>query len=531
MEITGKQLIAGNWIAEGGQTFNAVNPSNSQALEPSIVEGTAAEVDRALSAASEAFDDFRKLSFAQRADFLDAIADEIMELGDALLERAGQETGLPAGRLTMERGRTVNQTRLFATVLREGSWVDARIDLPDPDRAPVPKPDVRRMLCPIGPVVVFGASNFPLAISVIGSDTVSALGSGCPVVVKGHPGHPGTCEMMAEAVRRAQEKCGVPAGAFSLVQGAGHEVGMALVNHSATEAVAFTGSLRGGRALFDAAAARPRPIPVYAEMGSVNPVFMLPGALAARGEQIAEGFIQSLTLGVGQFCTCPGMALGLRDQAFDAFVSKAKEAAAASAPATMLHPGIQKAYESGLAKLIESDGVSLASRSETNVDPLKNEAGCHVFETDAAALLANPELFDENFGPSSLVVGGQSVGELEAAAEKLEGNLTATIHGTPEDLKTHARLVSILERKVGRLIFNGFPTGLEVCAAMHHGGPYPATTHSHFTSVGTASIQRFVRPVCYQGFPQEALPDELKDENVRGIWRMIDGAISKENAR
>lgn len=531
MEITGKQLVAGNWGAQGDETFSYVNPSTSETLSPAVHEATHGEVQAAMAAARDSFDAFRGLPSETRADLLDQLAEEVMALGDALLERTHAETGLPDGRLSMERGRAVNQARLFAKLIREGSWVDARIDLPDPDRAPVPKPDVRRMHRPIGPVVVFGASNFPLAISVIGSDTVSALGAGCPVVVKGHPGHPGTCEMLAEAVRRALEKVGAPVAAFSLLQGIGHDVGMELARHPATQAIAFTGSLKGGRALFDAAAARENPIPVYAEMGSVNPVFLLPGALASRGEQIAEGYVQSLALGVGQFCTSPGLAIGIKGGEFEQFRTKAKEAARAVAPGTMLHPGIQRAYEAGLAKLVQTDGVALGARSEEAVDAMKNQAGAHVFETSVDRLLDEDGLWDENFGPSSIMVSAGSAGDLEAAAERLEGNLTATIHGTPEDLKEHARLVAILERKVGRLIFNGFPTGLEVCAAMHHGGPYPAATHSHFTSVGTGSILRFVRPVCYQGFPQEALPAELQDINSKGIWRMVDDEITQANAQ
>jgi NADP-dependent aldehyde dehydrogenase len=528
MELTGKQLIAGEPTASNDTTFSAQNPNDSTTLEPAFHEATGEEIDRAMRAAAAAFDAFRARSAEDRAALLDAIADEVEALGDALLERAHAETGLPMPRLTGERGRATGQARLFANLLREGSWVDARIDLPQPDRKPLPKPDVRRLLAPIGPVVMFGASNFPLAISVIGTDTVSALGAGCPVVVKGHPGHPGTCEMLARAVATALEKLNFPKGAFSLVQGTSNDVGMALVKHPATQAVAFTGSLRGGRALADAAAARPTPIPVYAEMGSVNPVFVLPGAAAERGDAIAQGYVQSVTLGAGQFCTNPGLLLGLKSDALDAIKAATAKAAGDAAPATMLHAGISKSFENGLERVSGVDGVSALGCSSTDADTTATQAACSIFSTNVDTLLGNPDLFEENFGPSSVVVESDTAKKLEAVAEKLEGQLTATIHGTAEDLKNHAGLVRILERKVGRLIFNGFPTGIEVCPSMHHGGPYPAATHSHFTSIGTASILRFVRPVCYQGFPDAALPVELQNGNPKGVWRLVDGELSQD---
>ncbi|MBT5927376.1 MAG: aldehyde dehydrogenase (NADP(+)) [Verrucomicrobia bacterium] len=529
MELTGHHLIGETIGAVGQETFQALDPSSQAVLTPNFHEATVAEAGMALRLGQECFDTFRGTSAEVRATFLDAIADEVMALGDALLERAHQETGLPMARLTGERGRAVNQAKLFAQLIREGSWVDARIDLPLPDRQPLPKPDVRRLLSPVGPVVVFGASNFPLAISVVGTDTVSALGAGCPVVVKGHPGHPGVCEMLGRAIQSAAKKCGLPSGVFSLLQGAGHALGVALVQHPITQAVAFTGSLRGGRALFDVANARKEPIPFYAEMGSVNPVFVLPGAAAERGEAIAEQFVQSVGLGVGQFCTNPGILIGLKSDTLDILTKKTAEIAANAGPATMLHQGIAKAYADGLERMESINGVKTCGLSSTPSDSSKNQAACHIFEADINTLFDQPALKEENFGPSSIILKADTAEQLEQAAEGLEGQLTATIHGNEEDLKKHAKLIRILERKVGRLIFNGFPTGIEVCPSMHHGGPYPASTHSFFTSIGTASILRFVRPLCFQGFPDMALPIELRNKNERGILRLVDNTWTRED--
>lgn len=528
MELSGKQLVAGEWVRSGTSQFRARNPMNSEELDTVFADATMSEIDAAVTAAEESFDSLRTASVDCRAQLLEAMADEVMALGEALLNRAHAETGLPMARLTMERGRAVNQSRLFATVLREGSWVDARIDRADPNRQPIPKPDIRRMHRPIGPVAVFGASNFPLAISVFGSDTVSALGAGCPVVVKAHPAHPGTCEMLAEAIRRAVAKCGLPAGCFSLLQGVSNAVGGALVEHPSIQAVAFTGSLKGGRALMDLASRRQNPIPVYAEMGSINPVFILPGILQEKAHNIAEGFVQSLTLGVGQFCTNPGIVLGLESESLSQFRQRIVEVVGASAPGSMLHPGICRSFEAGLARIQNVDGVTLLGSSNAAPDPARSEATCHVFQATIETFLNESILSEENFGPSSILLTGESEEALESFAESLHGQLTATVHGTSGDLIRFKRLISILERKVGRVIINGYPTGLEVCAAMHHGGPYPAASHSFFTSVGTGSILRFVRPVSYQGFPQELLPDELKDANPGSVWRWVDGQLTRD---
>jgi len=530
MKITGNQLIAGAWKASTSSSgFTAFDPSNSDALEPKFYDATEAEVDEAMSRAKDAFDELRNKSADQRAQFLDCMADEVMALGDGLLERAQRETGLPLPRLTMERGRAVNQCKMFANILREGSWVDARIDLPNPDRQPVPKPDVRRMLKPIGPVVVFGASNFPLAISVFGSDTVSAIGAGCPVVVKAHPAHPGTCELLAEAIRRAVEKSGMPEGSFSLLQGVSNSVGAALVNHPASEAVAFTGSLRGGRALMDLAAKRERPIPVYAEMGSTNPVFVLPGAMAERGKAIAEGLIQSVNMGVGQFCTSPGIALGIQSDALAQFSSQLSELVKSCPNASMLHKGIATAYANGLDRIKSTNEVKVVGHSEQAPDSIKTEASCHVFEATIETYLKEAQLAEENFGPSTILLSGENEGSLKDFAESLDAQLTVTLHANENDLINFQDLITILERKAGRLIINGFPTGLEVCASMQHGGPYPAASHSFFTSVGTASIDRFVRPISYEGFPDSSLPIELRNENTKNIWRLVDNVRTKDS--
>jgi 2,5-dioxopentanoate dehydrogenase len=522
MLLHGRQIIGGETSAEGTRSFFGYDPAKGDRATPPFHEATPAEVDRALTLADSASHAYGRLGPERRASFLETVAQEWMDLGEALLEQARLETALPAARLTGERARMVNQTRMFAELVREGSWVDARIDRPDPARQPLPKPDVRSMRQPIGPVVIFGASNFPLAISVGGSDTVAALAVGCPVVAKAHPAHPGTCELVGGAIVAAARKCGMPEGVFSMLHGTGSEVGLSLVRHPLTRVVAFTGSLRGGRALFDAAVARPEPIPVYAEMGSVNPVFVLPGALAGRAASIAEAYVQSVTLGTGQFCTNPGVLLAPAGPALQGFLDAVAKSAAKVAPAPMLHKGISDSYRAGVQQIRRTPGVRVVGESSAPPDPGTLQAPCAIFGTDLSTLETQPHLWDEVFGPASVIVACDGPTDMERVARRLRGHLTASLHGTPEELVAHHGLIEILERKVGRLVFNGFPTGIEVCAAMHHGGPYPATTDAHFTSIGAASIDRFVRPVCYQGFPNPALPEELQDENPRGILRLID---------
>ncbi len=524
----GLQILGASTSAELDDTYTGIDPRDGSELPGAFHEASDAEIDRAVSAAYQAFDAFRTTTAEQRATLLDTIADTAMAAGDELLQRASAETGHPIERCAAERGRAVSQARLFAEMVREGSWVDARIDHAEPTRQPLPKPDVRSMQLAIGPIAVFGASNFPIAISVLGADTISAFAAGCPVIVKGHPAHPGTCEIAAEIIRTAIAKCDLPADIFSLIHGRSHRVGAELVKHPQLAAAAFTGSLKGGRALFDIANSRPQPIPLYAEMGSVNPIFILPGAMTERSAQIAQGYIDSLTMGVGQFCTNPGMVLGLGEAAgWKDFRESAAELVRQHEPQTMLHCGIHYAYQEGIHRLQHSSGLRQVSRSSREPDETASEAACYLFETTADGLRHNPELYDEVFGPVSTLVNCSSPADLEEFAEQLEGSLTASIHGTEEDLRAHAGLVRILEKKAGRLIFNGYPVGLEICHSIHHGGPYPATCHSHFTSIGTRCINRFVRPVCYQDWPDSALPPELQESNPLGITRIVNGKSSQ----
>ena len=526
MELVGGNLIGDAWSTEGGVTFRAASPGSGAALEPAFHEATPDEVHRAVVAAEHAFAAYSQTSLAQRARFLRAIADELMALGAPLLDRANAETGLPMARLEGERGRTTGQLRLFADYLEEGSWVEARIDTGDPARTPVPKPDLRRMLIPLGPVGVFGASNFPLAFSVPGGDTASALAAGCSIVFKAHPAHPGTSELAAGAIARAARATEMPAGAFSLVHGWSHEVGLALVRHPLVRAVGFTGSLRGGRALCDAAAARAEPIPVYAEMGSVNPVFLLPSAAAERGEAVAQGLAQSITMGVGQFCTNPGVIVGVGGRSFDSVTKQLADRLGAADAGVMLYEQLGAGYSRGVERA-RAQGAELLAPTSGDAVPLRARPA--LLRVDAARFAASPDLREEMFGPVSMIVVAKDAADLERVAECMEGQLTATIHGTEAELREHSRLVAILQRKVGRLLFNGYPTGVEVGHAMQHGGPYPASSDSRSTSVGTAAIARFVRPVCFQNFPDASLPAALRNENSLGIWRLVNGAQTRES--
>jgi NADP-dependent aldehyde dehydrogenase len=527
MGLHGKNFIGAELSAVGQKTFYGFDPRAGKQLDTAFYQGTSEEVDRALSLASDAFRVLREASAETIAGFLENIASEIEALGDELIQQASVEAGLGVPRLNGERGRTTGQLRMFANLVKEGSFVDARVDPALPDRKPLARPDIRRMLIPIGPVVVFGASNFPLAFSVAGGDTAAALAAKCPVVVKGHPAHPGTSELVAGAIARAVKKSGLPEGTFSLIHGVDPFVSIALVTHPATKAVAFTGSEHAGRAIFDAAMQRPEPIPAYVEMGSVNPVFILPGALKERSDAIAQGLVSSINLGVGQFCTCPGLIFGVEDETYQGFRKKLSEEFAKSTPATMVHPNVLKGYDKGLQRVKEVSGVETKPASQS-ADVGKTEAGPVLFETDATTWLRNETLAQEVFGPSAIVVRGNSEDQLIKVAQTLPGTLTATVHGTADDLKKYRKLIAVLENKAGRLVFNGFPTGVEVSSAMHHGGPYPATADAKYTSVGTAAILRFVRPVCYQNFPDDSLPLELKDANPRNIWRTLDGSLTRD---
>jgi alpha-ketoglutaric semialdehyde dehydrogenase len=526
MEFIENDNTATTLSQPGASTFTAFNPATGEALPNIFTEATDEEVDQAVRQAEEAFLGYRQKSGSERAAFLERIAEEIMALGDELISVCTQETGLPEARLQGERGRTMNQLKLFAEVVREGSWVNARIDTALPDRQPLPRPDLRQLHIALGPVGVFGASNFPLAFSVAGGDTASALAAGCTVVVKGHPAHPGTSELVGQAITRAAEATGMPRGVFGLVQGASVAVGMALVTHPLIKAIGFTGSFRGGTAIYKAAAARPEPIPVYAEMGSTNPVFVLPGALQERSDAIAQGLAASATLGVGQFCTNPGLVVAVASPQADDFIRRAGSHFEASKPGTMLTSGIRQAYHAGVERLRQVEGVELVAGGPA---PEGSCAGtAYLLRTSAETLRQHPALAEEVFGPSSLAVTASGKDELLQLAENLQGHLTATLHATAEDLQEYADLVRILERKVGRLLVNGFPTGVEVSHAMIHGGPYPATTDARTTSVGTAALYRFARPVCYQDFPAQALPPALQNENPLGLWRLVNGQFTRE---
>ena len=529
MTLHGKSLIAGQPGTTGGKIFRAVNPATNTPLDPEFHEASLAEAARALESAESAFrTDYRTRSGADRARLLEAIATELEALGDSLLQRAHAETGLPLARITGERARTCGQLRLFASLVREGSWVDARIDAALPDRQPLPRPDLRRMLIPLGPVVVFGSSNFPLAFSVAGGDTASALAAGCTVVVKAHRAHPGTSEMVGQAVTRAVAACGLPSGVFSLVHGGGASIGIAMVKHPATTAVGFTGSHAAGRALFDAAVARPLPIPVFAEMSSINPVFLLAGALRERGAAIARGLLGSFTLGVGQFCTKPGLIFLQGGPDADEFLQKLSEAVRAAPCGTMLTSGIHKAFVENRNRIIRIFGVDPLATAIAAPNENRTESPASVARTSAINFLKHAELATEAFGPFTLLVIGENSAELDACASALEGQLTATLHGTEADLAAARPLIATLEQKAGRIVINGFPTGVEVSPAMNHGGPYPATTDARFTSVGTAAIERFARPVCYQSLPDQLLPAELQTANPLGLMRLVNGKPTRD---
>ena len=512
-------------VSEGKETFLAIDPSNGKEIAPAFNEATQEEIDAAVQNAAEAFQEYRNKSGKEKADLLEAIADEIMALGDGLITRCMKETGLPEARLTGERGRTVGQLKLFAQLLREGSWVNARVDPADPERKPLPRADIRSMLRPLGPVGVFGASNFPLAFSVAGGDTASALAAGCTVVVKAHQAHPGTSEMVGLAVQRAVQKCGMPEGTFSMVQGASVKVGQAIVRHPLIKAIGFTGSFRGGKALFDEANKREEPIPVYAEMGSTNPVFVLPRALQQRREAIARDLAASVAMGVGQFCTSPGLIFLQSSEEEEQFREMLSQNMSETGGGVMLTPGIRNNYQQGVEKLSQIKGVEVLAKGKEGATACHGTA--YLLHTAAHTFLEEEALEEEVFGPSTLAVTAQHKEELLQAARQLRGHLTITIHGTEEDLLENRDLIGILEQKAGRLIINGYPTGVEVGHAMVHGGPYPATTDGRSTSVGTSAIVRFTRPVCYQAFPAALLPDELKDGNPLGIWRLVNGEYRK----
>lgn len=524
MEIKGELLIGARAVKAQGTAVQAINPATNEALQPVFHGGSQQHVEQAANLAWQAFDPYRATGLEQRAAFLELIASEILALGDELIVRAMAETGLPRARLEGERGRTVGQLRLFAQVVRAGHWLDVRIDPAQPERQPLPRADLRQRQIPLGPVAVFGASNFPLAFSVAGGDTASALAAGCPVIVKAHSAHPGTAELVGRAIQSAVAKAGLPEGVFSLLFGSGSEVGSALVSHPYIKAVGFTGSRSGGTALMQLAAARAEPIPVYAEMSSINPVFLLPAALASRAAAIGKGFAASLTMGAGQFCTNPGLVLALEGAELETFLSSAAEALAQAAAQTMLTPGIHRAYCQGIDQLQGLPGVSRVATGLAETGPNQAQAGLYL--TDAETFMADERMSAEIFGASSLVIRCRSIDDMLKVAEHLEGQLTATLQLDDADLALAQQLLPVLERKAGRILCNGYPTGVEVCQAMVHGGPFPATSDSRTTSVGSAAILRFLRPVCYQDLPQGLLPDALQDGNPLALRRLLDGVSS-----
>lgn len=523
IEITGLSIIGSTRGEATSDTFTAFDPTTGNAIDPSFHSATSDELNRAADLADAARISYANVAAKDRANFLRTIANNIEALGDNLIHRASLETSLPNQRFIGERGRTCGQLRMFADLIEEGSWVDARIDHAIPDRQPIPKPDVRSMLKPIGPVAVFCAGNFPLAYSVAGGDTASALAAGCPVIVMGHTAHPGTAELVGLAVMKAAKDCGMPEGTFSLLFSSGYEIGQALVKHPAVKAVGFTGSRKGGRALMDIAAARPEPIAVYTEMSSVNPTFILPSAIKERGDAIAAGLHASVTGGVGQFCTKPGLVFLPHDA--DAFISNFNAQIESTPPAPLLTGGIRSAYVSGNQKRA-SEVDNTVANEDSNLPGFSVNPSA--FETTAIEYLNTPDLNEEIFGPTTLLIRSNNLDELLNIARSLEGQLTASIHGTDEDLAEYVALIDILETKVGRLIFNGFSTGVEVCPSMVHGGPYPATSDGRSTAVGTRAITRFARLVCYQNFPESALPDELKEGNPLNIWRILHGEMGKK---
>lgn len=524
--ITGKNYI-GSTASGLGTTFKTFNPIENSENDATFHEATEQEINDAVALAKKAFFTYKNVSGLEKSNFLNAIADEILELGDELITTYTKESGLPAGRATGERGRTIGQLRSFANLVKEGSWVEASIDTAEPNRAPLPKVDIRKMLVAVGPVVVFGASNFPLAFSTAGGDTASALASGCPVIVKSHPMHAGTGELVTSAILKAAQKTGMPNGVFSNLNSSGIEVGTQLVKHKDIKSVVFTGSFTGGKALFDIANNRPEPIPVFAEMGSINPIVILPKTLENNAESIANNLAGSITLGTGQFCTNPGLILGLKSDALTAFTKNLALKLSGIDAGCMLHPNIKKGFASTKEMVTAQDNVVVLTEKNAAENP--NFAKSQLATVSGKTFLKNPKLHQEVFGPFSLVVQCKNKDELLKVSQALEGQLTATILGESEELAAYSEIISFISDITGRIIFNGMPTGVEVCPSMHHGGPYPATTDSRFTSVGTGAIKRFVRPLSFQNWPEELLPEALKNKNPLSILRHLNGTATAKS--
>lgn len=487
-------------------------------------DATTSEIDKVMEQAWSAFHQYRKMSLHQRAGFMRAIAVELENCGDELIQTAMRETNLPEARMRNERARTIFQLNSYADACEKGEWLEARIDTAIPGKNP-PKPDLRKMLVPLGPVVVFGSSNFPFAYSTAGGDTACAFAAGCPVIIKAHPAHPGTSEIVAGAILKAADKTKMPGGIFAHVHGVSFDVGKTLVMHPHTKAVGFTGSFIGGKQLYDWANQRKEPIPVFSEMGSINPVFLLPGKLRSSAADIAKMYAGSITLGVGQFCTNPGLIIGIDSEELTTFIHDLGKSIQQTSPGPMLHPGIVKSYKEKKGNALLQEDVHLVAESETAVK--ENEGLPTIATASGQAFLNNPVLHKEVFGPYSLVIRCRDIGEMIEVARNTEGQLTATLMATDDDIRSNDALVEAVKNICGRFILNGVPTGVEVCLSMHHGGPFPATTDSRFTSVGADGIKRFARPICFQNWPNDLLPDELKHENPLKIWRTVDNELIK----
>ncbi|GGW32482.1 aldehyde dehydrogenase (NADP(+)) [Arenibacter certesii] len=525
--ITGKNYIGEEQSAKGSKTFHTFNPKLNIPTEWTFYEADIKEIEAAVEKASKAFDPYSNLPYVQRAKFLNAIADEIAVLGEQLITVFMQESGLPEGRALGERGRTMGQLRAFAALLLEGSWVAATIDTAQPSREPMPKVDLRKMMVPIGPIAVFGASNFPLAFSTAGGDMASALAAGCPVVVKSHPMHAGTGELVSSAIIKAAQRTGMPDGVFSNLNSSDVAVGQLLTMHPKIKGVGFTGSFNGGMALYRLANQRKEPIPVFAEMGSINPVVALPGALKEKGAYWAAQYAGSITLGAGQFCTNPGLILGIKGASFSNFINTLSAEIEKIEPACMLHPNIYDGYQRGKQELSAQPRTEKITDLKGEIPP--NHAVQRILAVDAKVFLENPILHREVFGPFSIVVSCSDKEELVHVINHLEGQLTGTILGDEDELKRSPKVANALMKRVGRIIFNGVPTGVEVCPSMMHGGPFPASTDSRFTSVGTSAIKRWVRPVSFQSWPEELLPQALQNKNVLGIMRQVNGENTDRN--
>ena len=519
-------MLIGHSEVRGRQgTIRALNPADLTELEPDFGGGSEADVDQACLLAEKAFDSYRETSLATRARFLRMIGQGILDLGAELVNRASAETGLPRARVEGERNRTVGQIEMFASIVSDGRWIAATLDSPIPDRTPQPRPDLRSRKIALGPIAVFGAGNFPLAFSVAGGDTASALAAGCPVVAKSHSSHLGTSELVGRVIQHAVAACGLHPGVFSLLLGQGNTIGELLVRHPAIRGVGFTGSRIGGTTLMRIAAERPVPIPVYAEMSSINPILLFPEALKKNAEKIAKDFVDSVTLGAGQFCTNPGIVMGIAGEGWGRFGRAAAAEISAKAAATMLSPAIHSAYRQGVERLKSCNNVGKLAEVRSSEQACLG--GPALFTVTAPQLLADLQLAEEIFGPSSILVECQKSDDMRAVIEQLPGQLTASLFIEDADVEIARTLLPALERKVGRIVCNGYPTGVEVSYAMVHGGPFPATSDSRITSVGATAIERFLRPVCYQNTPAALLPEALQDGNPLNIWRLCDGGLKK----